>query len=220
MKEKRYTRAFFLFLTQLLGIWLCFFLKRQDITPMSDLMRLSGRWDFTADFVAVLLIASPAFYAYVHKVKGWRWVVGMFFLPFVLIVVGMLYYYGMWEYHDYQKYQERKLTYGNAEKVEQVVGTTIPPFKQLSYEEKQMEDEAYQALVCNSTIQWEESPSRQFYLSLDSLCQKEGSHWKKSGDVYLFDSVLNSGYISRLVLSMIITKEEPTAQLSFDVSRY
>ena len=208
-----------LFILQLVGLALCFWLKRQDITPMSDLMRLSGRWDFTADFIAVLLIAVPAFYAYVHKVKGWRWVVGMFFLPFVLIVAGMLYYYGMWEYHDYQKYQERKQTYGNAEKVEQVVGTTIPPFKQLSYEEKQMEDEFYHALVCSSNIQWEESPSRHFYLSLDSLCQKEGSHWKKSGDVYLFDSVLNSGYISRLVLSMIITKDEPTAQLSYDLYR-
>lgn len=217
MNDKRHIRAFFLLLTQLLGLGGCFLLKHQDITPMSDLMRLSGRWDFTADFIAVLLIATPAFYAYVHKVKGWRWVVGMFFLPFVLIVVGMLYYYGMWEYHDYQKYQERKQTYGNAEKVEWVVGISIPAFKQLSYEEKQMEDEAYHALVCSSDIQWEETPSRQFYLSLDSLCQTQGSHWKKSGDVYVFDSVRNSGYISRLVLSMIIMKDEPTAQLSYDL---
>lgn len=206
-----------LIVIQLLGLGLCFLLKRQEITPMSDLMRLSGRWDFTVDFIAVALIAAPAFYAYMHKIKGWRWVVGMFFLPFALIVVGTLYYYGMWEYHDFQKYQERKQTYDNAEKVEQVVGTSIPAFKQLSYEEKQMDDEAYHALVCSSDIQWEEPPSRQFYLSLDSLCQTQGSHWKKSGDVYVFDSVRNSGYISRLVLSMIITKDEPTAQLSYDL---
>ena len=217
MNEKHHIRAFFLLLTQLLGLVGCFLLKRQDITPMSDLMRLSGRWDFTADFIAVAMIAVPAFYAYVHKIKGWRLVVGMFFLPFILIIVGMFYYYGMWEYHDYQKYQERKQTYGNAEKVEKVVGTNIPAFKQLSYEEKVMDDDAYHALVCSSDIQWEEPPSKQFYLSLDSLCQKEGSHWKKSGDVYVFDSVINSGYISQLVLSMIITKNEPTAQLSFDL---
>lgn len=215
--RKNFSLSLVFVLIQLIGLALCFYLKRQDITPMSDLMRLSGRWDFTVDFIAVALIAAPAFYAYMNKVEGWRWVVGMFFLPFVLIIVGTLYFYGRWEYHDYQKYQERKQTYGNAEKVEQVVGTSIPAFKQLSYEEKQMDDEAYQALVCSSNIQWEEPLSRQFYLSLDSLCQKEGSHWKKSGDVYVFDSVRNSGYISRLVLSMIITKDEPTAQLSYDL---
>ncbi len=214
--KKVFSFSLSLILIQLVGLVLCFWLKHQDITPMSDLMRLSGRWDFTTDFIAVLLIATPAFYAYMHKVKGWRWVVGMFFLPFVLILAGMFYYYGMWEYHDYQKYQERKQIYGNAEKVEKVVGTSIPAFKQLSYEEKVMDDESLHVIVCKSTIQWKEQPSRLFYLSLDSLCEIEGSHWKKNGDVYLFDSILDSGYLSRLILSMIITKDEPTVQLSYD----
>lgn len=214
--KKVFSFSLSLILIQLVGLTLCFWLKYQDITPMADLMRLSGRWDFTTDFIAVALIAAPALYAYVHKVKGWRWVVGMFFLPFVLILAGILYYYGSWEYHDYQKYQERKKTYGNAEKVEQVVGVSIPPFKQLSYEEKEMDDESLHVIVCKSTIQWKEQPSRLFYLSLDSLCEIEGSHWKKNGDVYLFDSILDSGYLSRLILSMIITKDEPTVQLSYD----
>ena len=206
---------------QIVGLATCIYLKRYDITPMSDLMRLpAGRWDLTADLIAVVLIAAPAFYAYEHKMKGWRWVVGMFFLPFVLIAVGVLYLYGLGKYHDYQKMQERKQTYGNAEKVEQVVGIGIPDFKVVNYKEKRVEDDAYRALVCSSDIQWKEPPSRQFYLSLDSLCQTEGSHWKKSGDVYLFDSMAVSDNVLQLVLSLIITKDKPRAQLSFDIPTY
>lgn len=186
---------------------------------MSDLMRFPSKWDFTVDFIAGLLVVIPALYAYFKKIQGWKWIVGMALLPVLLIIFAVLYFYSVNQYHDYQEKLAREHTYNDPDKIEKVVGTKIPSFKIVDYQEKEIKEKYLKYFDCNSTIEWDRIPNEQFYLSLDSLCGIEGSHWSKNDDIYLFDSISSESYINRIVLMLLIIKNKKDTQISYHISK-
>ena len=112
----------------------------------------------------------------------------MALLPVLLIVITKLYFSSINQYHDYQAKQAREHTYNNPNKIEKIIGISIPSFKIVDYQEKVIKEEYLQYHDCNSTIEWDRIPNEQFYLSLDSLCGIEGSHWSKNDDIFLLNT--------------------------------
>ena len=186
---------------------------------MSDLMRFPGKWDFTVDFIAGLFVVIPAFYAYNKRIRGWKWIVGMALLPVLIILVAVLYFFSVNQYHDYQAKLTREHTYNSPNKIEKVVGIKVPSFKMVDYQEKVVKERYLQFFDCNSTIEWETLPNEHFYSRLDSLCNIEGSHWSKNDDIYLFDSISSESYINRIVLMLLITKNKKYTQISYHISK-
>ncbi|MBR1720051.1 MAG: hypothetical protein IJ726_06505 [Phocaeicola sp.] len=143
----------------------------------------------------------------------------MALLPVLLIVITKLYFSSINQYHDYQAKQAREHTYNNPNKIEKIIGISIPSFKIVDYQEKVIKEEYLQYHDCNSTIEWDKNPDERFYLSLDSICKIEGSHWSKNDNIYLFDSISDLNYINRIILMLLITKDEKEAQISYHISK-
>ena len=205
-----------LLLIQLSGILLCFWLKYYDITPMSDIMGRAGKWDFTADLIAALFIATPAIVAYMRKIPGWRYVIGMACLPAFLIAIAMI-YYGTVNYKNEAKAKQvRMQKYDSSLKVSQAIGIPFPEFEQTSYRESKNEGSVNNERICRSTIKWKEQPSAAFFLALDSLCDANAD-WRKNVDTYAFDSIMGVGILSRIELSLVIVKTGESAEIEYDM---
>lgn len=205
-----------LLLVQLIGIVLCAWLKLYDITPLSDAMGLSVRWDFTVDFIALLFIVLPAVVAFVQRMPHWRYSIALACLPLVILLIGMGYFIFSYQTSLHQAKLQRMAVYDSAEKIEKVIGIPFPEFSLINYSEKTL-DGILGGHLCRATLKWNEEPTTQFYSTLDSLCQVEKPRWKKSDGVYLFDSIRGRGNLSRLVLSLVLTRGEQQGSMEYDV---
>ena len=73
----------------------------------------------------------------------------MALLPVLLIVITKLYFSSINQYHDYQAKQAREHTYNNPNKIEKIIGISIPSFKIVDYQEKVIKEEYLQYHDCN-----------------------------------------------------------------------
>ena len=205
-----------LLLIQLIGIVLCGWLKYCDITPLSDAMGLSMRWDFTFDFVALLLIVVPAVVAFVQRMPHWRYSIALACLPVVLLVLGMGYFIVNHQMDLHKAKLQRMAVYDSAEKIEKVIGIPFPEFEITDYEEKSHPDDLLHKYSCKAIGKFVEMPSATFYEQLDSLCMKGNKHWRQSEGVYVYDSIFGRKTLTRLVLSLLLTKGNENFDIEFD----
>lgn len=183
---------------------------------MSDIMGRSSKWDFTADLIAALFILTPAIFAYIRKIPGWRYIVGMAWLPIFMIAIAMI-YYGTVNYKNEAKAKQMRMQkYDSSLKVSQAIGIPFPEFEQTHYRESKKEDSVNNERICRSIIKWKEQPSTAFFLALDSLCDVN-AHWRKNGDIYAFDSIMGVGILSRIELSLVIVKTGESAEIEYDM---
>ena len=202
-------------LIQLIAMGFCAWMKFHDVTPISDLMGRSSRWDVTVDLIWIFLICGPAVYAYTHRLAHRKIPILMAFLPFVFIGLAVLYFGSLNAYHHYQAKQLRKQQYNTPAKIEQVIGVPVPDFKLTKYEEHKIDNKYLQGHLCKAEITFSQNPSEQFYQTLDSLCSQNNSSWVKNDHVYLMDSIQGRGNLSRIFLSLLHTKGEKIAYLEY-----
>ena len=202
-------------LIQLIAMGFCAWMKFHDVTPISDLMGRSSRWDVTVDLIWILFICGPAVYAYMHRLAHRKIPILLAFLPFVFIGLAVLYFGSLNAYHHYQAKQLRKQQYNTPAKIEQVIGVPVPDFKLTKYEEHKIDNKYLQGHLCKAEITFLQNPSEQFYQTLDSLCSQNNSSWVKNDNVYLMDSIQGRGNLSRIFLSLLHTKGERVAYLEY-----
>lgn len=205
-----------LLLVQLMGIVLCAWLKLYDITPLSDAMGLSARWDFTADFIALLFIVVPAVVAFVQRMPHWLYSIALACLPVVLLVLGMGYFIVNHQMDLHKAKLQRMAVYDSAEKIEKVIGIPFPEFKITGYEEKAYPNDLLHKYSCRANAKFVERPSQAFYQQLDSLCVMDSKHWRQSEGVYAYDSILGRRTLSRLVLSLVLTRGIENFNIEYD----
>ncbi len=205
-----------LLLIQLIGIVLCGWLKYCDITPLSDAMGLSTRWDFTFDFVALLLIVVPAVVAFVQRMPHWRYSIALACLPVVLLVLGMGYFIVDHQMDLHKAKLQRMAVYDSAEKIEKVIGIPFPEFKITGYEEKAYPNDLLHRYSCKASAKFVEMPSPAFYQQLDSLCMMDSKHWRRSEGIYAYDSIIGRRSLSRLVLSLLLTRGNENFNIEYD----
>ncbi|MBR3013431.1 MAG: hypothetical protein IKH69_00195 [Bacteroidaceae bacterium] len=205
-----------LLLVQLIGIVLCAWLKLYDITPLSDAMGLSVRWDFTVDFIALLFIVLPAVVTFVQRMPHWRYSIALACLPLLVLFIGMGYFIINYQTSLHQAKLQRMAVYDSAEKIEKVIGIPFPEFEIKNYKENTLEGSWQNRKVCKSEIEFSEQPSERFFQTLDSLCLID-SKWHKSDNVYLFDSIRGRSLRSLVVLSLVLTKNKNITSLEYDV---
>jgi hypothetical protein len=191
-------------------------MKFHDVTPISDLMGRSSRWDVTVDLIWIFLICGPAVYAYIKKMPHKNIPIMTATLPFILIGCAILYFGSINAYHNYQAKQLRKQQYNTPAKIEQVIGVPVPDFKLTKYEEHKIDNKYLQGHLCKAEITFSQNPSEQFYQTLDSLCSQNNSSWVKNDNVYLMDSIQGRGFVSRIILSFLYTKDESKAYLEYN----
>ena len=202
-------------LIQLIAMGFCAWMKFHDVTPISDLMGRSSRWDVTVDLIWILFICGPAVYAYTHRLAHRKIPILLAFLPFVFIGLAVLYFGSLNAYHHYQAKQLRKQQYNTPAKIEQVIGVPVPDYKLTKYEEHKIDNKYLQGHLCKAEITFSQNPSEQFYQTLDSLCSQNNSRWVKNDHVYLMDSIQGRGNLSRIFLSLLHTKGEKIAYLEY-----
>jgi len=183
---------------------------------MAAAMGRASKWDFTADFVAALFIVAPAIIAYIHKMPGWRYVVGVMMLPVVLIIAAMIYYVTLNHINESKAKEERMQKYDSSKKIEQAIGIPFPDFEIIRYKENRNKISVHNNHICRSKIRWKETPTSAFFLALDSLCITN-PHWRTDGKTYVFDSIQGVGVLSRMELSLIIEKEKKEADIEYDL---
>lgn len=205
-----------LMLLQLIGIVVCGWLKFYDITPMADAMGRSERWDFTVDVVGILLILTPAVVAFVKKMPHWRLPVALACVPVALLVLAMGYFITVNQMNLHRAKMQRKAVFDSAAKIEQVIGMPFPEYKIINYEESVLEENWQMGIICKSEIEFAQQPSERFFQSLDSLCEVDRK-WRKSENVYLFDSIKGRGSRSSVFLSLILTRGEKRASMEYDL---
>lgn len=214
--KKVFNNIELLVIIQVIGMALCAWMKFHDVTPISDLMGRSSRWDVTVDLIWILFICGPAVYAYMHRLAHRKIPILMAFLPFVFIGLAVLYFGSLNAYHHYQAKQLRKQQYNTPAKIEQVIGVPVPDFKLTKYEEHKIDNKYLQGHLCKAEITFSQNPSEQFYQTLDSLCSQNNSSWIKNDNVYLMDSIQGRGFVSRIILSFLYTKDESKAYLEYN----
>lgn len=205
-------------LLQLIGIVLCGWLKFYDITPMADAMGRAARWDFTVDVLGVLLILGPAVVAFVKKVPHWRLPVALACMPAVILAMMTGYFIFTYQVNLHKAKMQRKAVFDSAAKVERVIGMPFPEFKIVNYEEIVLEEKWQMGIICKSEIEFAQPPSERFFQSLDSLCVVDRK-WRKSENVYLYDSIKGRGSRSSVFLSLILTRGEKRASMEYDLLR-
>ena len=213
--KKAFDNIKLLVIIQVIGMALCAWMKFHDVTPISDLMGRSSRWDVTVDLIWILFICGPAVYAYTHRLAHRKIPILLAFLPFVFIGLAVLYFGSLNAYHHYQAKQLRKQQYNTPAKIEQVIGVPVPNFKLTKYEEHKIDNKYLQGHLCKAEITFSQNPSEQFYQTLDSLCSQNNSSWIKNDNVYLMDSIQGRGNLSRIFLSLLHTKGEKVAYLEY-----
>lgn len=109
--------------------------------------------------------------------------------------------------------------YDNARKVEQVIGIPFPTFTVTKATEKDLNDDEYYLprYICKVEAEFNPLPSEHFYQKLDSLCELEGTLWKKKENMYVYDSIAGQVSLSELVLSLILEKGEKSLMIEYDV---
>lgn len=212
---KKVFNSWTLLLIQLISMGFCAWMKFHDVTPISDLMGRSSRWDVTVDLIWIFLICGPAVYAYTHRLAHRKIPILLAFLPFVFIGLAVLYFGSLNAYHHYQAKQLRKQQYNTPAKIEQVIGVPVPDFKLTKYEEHKIDNKYLQGHLCKAEITFSQNPSEQFYQTLDSLCSHNNFSWIKNDNVYLMDSIQGRGNLSRIFLSLLHTKGEKIAYLEY-----
>ena len=212
---KKVFNSWTLLLIQLISMGFCAWMKFHDVTPISDIMGRSSRWDVTVDLIWIVFICGPAVYAYTHRLAHRKIPILMAFLPFVFIGLAVLYFGSLNAYHHYQAKQLRKQQYNTPAKIEQVIGVPVPDFKLTKYEEHKIDNKYLQGHLCKAEITFSQNPSEQFYQTLDSLCSHNNSSWIKNDNVYLMDSIQGRGNLSRIFLSLLHTKGEKIAYLEY-----
>ena len=193
----------------------CAWMKFHDVTPISDLMGRSSRWDVTVDLIWIFLICGPAVYAYIKKIPHKNIPIMTATLPFILIGCAILYFGSINAYHNYQAKQLRKQKYNTPAKIEQVIGVPVPDFKLTKYEEYPIDNKYMKGHLCKAEISFINTPTDLFYQTLDSLCSQNNSSWVKNDNVYLMDSIQGRGNLSRIFLSLLHTKGEKIAYLEY-----
>lgn len=213
--KKIFENYIVLVLIQLIGMQLCVLIKIFNITPISDLIGRSPKWDVTFDLIWILLICAPAVYAYVQKIPHWKVPVMFAFLPFILIGLAILFVIVINANNSYQAQQQRKQLYDSPAKIEQVIGVPVPEFRVTNFEELKINNNYQKGYLCKSEITFTEDPTEQFYQALDSLCLQNSSLWQKNDNVYLMDSIQGRGNLSRIFFSLLHTKGEKKAYLEY-----
>ncbi|MBR1596610.1 MAG: hypothetical protein IJ665_07995 [Phocaeicola sp.] len=213
--KKVFNNIELLVIIQVIGMALCAWMKFHDVTPISDLMGRSSRWDVTVDLIWILFICGPAVYAYTHRLAHRKIPILMAFLPFVFIGLAVLYFGSLNAYHHYQAKQLRKQQYNTPAKIEQVIGVPVPDFKLTKYEEYPIDNKYLKGHLCKAEISFINTPTDKFYQTLDSLCSQNNSIWVKNDHVYLMDSIQGRGNLSRIFLSLLHTKGEKIAYLEY-----
>ena len=203
-------------LIQLIAMGFCAWMKFHDVTPISDLMGRSSRWDVTVDLIWILFICGPAVYAYTHRLAHRKIPILLAFLPFVFIGLAVLYFGSLNAYHHYQAKQLRKQQYNTPAKIEQVIGVPVPDFKLTKYEEYPIDNKYLKGHLCKAEISFINTPTDKFYQTLDSLCSQNNSSWIKNDNVYLMDSIQGRGNLSRIFLSLLHTKGENKAYIEYN----
>ena len=214
--KKFFNNIELLIIIQVIGMGLCAWIKLHDITPLSDFMGRSGRWDMTFDLIWILLICGPAVYAYTHRLEHRKIPIVIAFLPFLFIGLAFLYFGSLNAYHNYQAKQLRKQQYNTPAKIEQVIGVPVPDFKITNYEEHKIDNKYLLGYLCKAEITFSKNPSELFYQTLDSLCSQNSSKWVKNDNVYLMDSIQGRGNLSRIFLSLLHTKGENKAYIEYN----
>lgn len=195
---------------------LVFVLRGRHMAPCAESMHLSPWWDFTPTAIWALMVALPALYAYTHKVPL-RWLpIGVAVLPISIVLLLTIAGTCLLAYRSYELKQERKRIFDTPQKIEQVAGVRIPEFQVTDYEEHTFPDDMLKRTVCRANGTFAETPSESFYQTLDSLCVTDSMHWRKGGGAYAYDSIYGRKNISKLVLSLVMTKGKRDFEIRYD----
>ena len=162
------------------------------------------------------MVALPALYAYTHKVRL-RWLpIGVAVLPISIVLLLTIAGTCLLAYRSYELKQERKRIFDTPQKIEQVAGVRLPEFQVTDYEEHTFPDDMLKRTVCRANGTFAETPSESFYQTLDSLCVTDSMHWRKGGGAYAYDSIYGRKNISKLVLSLVMTKGKRDFEIRYD----
>lgn len=196
---------------------LVFVLRGRHMAPCAESMHLSPSWDFAPTAIWALMVALPAFYAYTHKVRL-RWLpIGVAVLPISIILLLTIAGTCLLAYRSYELKQERKQIFDTPQKIEQVAGVRLPEFQVTDYEEHTFPEDMLKRTMCRANGTFEETPSESFYQTLDSLCVTDSMHWRKGGGVYYaYDSIYGRKNLSKLVLSLVMTKGKRDFEIRYD----
>ena len=216
MRKNSKILAFILVLVQIIGYMLVFVLRWRHMAPCAESMHLSPWWDFTPTAIWALMVALPALYAYTHKVRL-RWLpIGVAVLPISIVLLLTIAGTCLLAYRSYELKQERKRIFDTPQKIEQVAGVRLPEFQVTDYEEHTFPDDMLKRTVCRANGTFAETPSESFYQTLDSLCVTDSMHWRKGGGAYAYDSIYGRKNISKLVLSLVMTKGKRDFEIRYD----
>ena len=216
MRKNSKIIAFILVLVQIIGYMLVFVLRWRHMAPCAESMHLSPWWDFTPTAIWALMVALPALYAYTHKVRL-RWLpIGVAVLPISIILLMTIAGTCLLAYRSYELKQERKRIFDTPQKIEQVAGVRLPEFQVTDYEELTFPDDMLKRTVCRANGTFAETPSESFYQTLDSLCVTDSMHWRKGAGAYAYDSIYGRKNISKLVLSLVMTKGKRDFEIRYD----
>lgn len=217
MRKNSKILAFILVLVQIIGYMLVFVLRGRHMAPCAESMHLSPSWDFAPTAIWALMVALPAFYAYTHKVRL-RWLpIGVAVLPISIILLLTIAGTCLLAYRSYELKQERKQIFDTPQKIEQVAGVRLPEFQVTDYEEHTFPEDMLKRTMCRANGTFEETPSESFYQTLDSLCVTDSMHWRKGGGVYYaYDSIYGRKNLSKLVLSLVMTKGKRDFEIRYD----
>lgn len=219
MKEKRTYLAYcLLLLLQLVGYLLIGALKLRYIAPMAEMLNVSPWWDFSACALWALLVALPAVVAYVRRWRL-RWLlVAVAALPMVAVLcvaaVGIV----MHGYKAYQLKHDRMSRFDEPAEVEQLIGVKFPDYRVTHYSETFYPSKLLSRYSCRNEAEFTEVPSEDFFRQLDSLCVVDTVHWHKNGGAYAYNNLRGHKQLSKLVLSIVLTKGGKTFEIRYDDS--
>ena len=121
--------------------------------------------------------------------------------------------------HGYKAYQlkaDRMGRFDEPAEVEQVVGVKFPDYRVTSYSEAFYPNKLLSRYSCRNEAEFVEVPSEAFFSQLDSLCVVDTVHWHKNGGSYAYNEIRGHKQLSKLVLSVVLTKGEKPFEIRYD----
>ena len=216
MKVRCSTNTFVLVTVQIIGYMIILFLRWSHFAPFATCLKLSAWWDFTPTALWAIMVALPAFYAFIHKKRNCWLPILMAAIPVGVVLLMAVGGMGIYAYRSYQIKQERQLRFDNSKKIERVAGVHLPEFRVTSYSEQAYPQDLLPRIECRAVGAFAEISPETFYQGLDSLCVADSSHWRKADDVYAFDSIYGRKRFSKLVLSLVIERGEEIFDIHYD----
>lgn len=124
--------------------------------------------------------------------------------------------YALPAYHKYRASQARMELFDEPAEVQAIAGIHLPDYRVTAYDETDIPDDLLQRHNCHLNGEFKELPPEEFYERLDSLCAIDSLHWRSGGGIYAYDSLYEVGELSKLVLSVVLTKGERAFEIVYD----